>query len=75
MSRKVLIKTLKPFWKRMRSDEGVYYSLLKATETQMSKKAGIELEFFWCDNEIVGIGSADRTLKLIHDEELNDNRK
>jgi len=40
-------------------------------EKEMSKKAGIpELEFFWCDNECVGIGDGNREMGLIHREKL-----
>jgi len=37
----------------------------------MAKKTGIEnIEFFFCDNEIVGIGNVERTMRLIHDVEF-----
>ena len=32
-----------------------------------------KLEFFWCDGEIVGIGTTDRKMKLIQDTQLDSN--
>ena len=46
-------------------------SLWPKPEREMAKKTGIEnLEFFFCDNEIVGIGNVERTMRLIHDVEF-----
>jgi hypothetical protein len=37
----------------------------------MAKKTSIEnIEFFFCDNEIAGIGNVERTPRLIRDIEL-----
>lgn len=70
---KKLIETLRPFWKAMRFVTSVYFKELSEIEKNMEKKTGIKgLFFFWCDDEIVGIGNDDRTLDLIHDSEFNE---
>jgi hypothetical protein len=68
---KKLIKTLKPFWKQMEKARTDYFNILKCIETMMEKKTNIKgIEFFWCDDGIVGIGNINRTLELVHDNEL-----
>ena len=68
---KGLIKKLKPFWKEMRREQKMFFDQLNVIELRMRKKTGIkDMEFFWCDDDIVGIGNVDRTLELIYDSEL-----
>ena len=68
---KELLKQLKPFWQELQKVQGSYNIKIAELEREMAKKTGIEnIEFFFCDNEIVGIGNVERTMRLIHDTEL-----
>jgi hypothetical protein len=68
---KKLLKQLKPFWRKLQKIQGSHNSKIVELEEEMAKKTGIEnIEFFFCDNEIVGIGNVERTMRLIHDIEL-----
>ena len=68
---KKLIKQLKPYWKKVQIIVGEFYGQLANLEKEMEKETGIPtIEFFMCDNEIVGIGNTQRTMPLIHDKEL-----
>lgn len=67
IARGKLKRILKPYWKLLEQAEGKFWADIKEIEKQMAKATGIkDIEFFWCDNEIVGIGNGTRTLKLIH---------
>jgi len=66
-----LLKQLKPFWQELQKIRDDYNIKAVGLERSMAKKTGIEnIEFFSCDNDIVGIGNVERTLRLIHDTEL-----
>ena len=57
----------KKYWKELSQIEDSYYDKIRTLEEKMEKETGIEgIEFFWCDNEIVGIGDCGRSMKLIH---------
>lgn len=71
MKREKLIKELKPYWQDLQREQIYFYNSIEAIEEEMSEELGIEgLEFIWCDNDIVGIGTMDKKLKLIHDYQL-----
>jgi hypothetical protein len=64
---KKLINKLRPFYKEYKKISDRYYKKLYALENKMSKIIGIpEIEFFFCDNELAGIGNMGRTMELIH---------
>jgi hypothetical protein len=66
-----LILDLKPFWNEAREAEIDFHIKLAEIESRMYEKTKIEgIEFYFCDNSIVGIGNFDRTMELIHDSEL-----
>ncbi len=66
-----LLKQLKPFWRELQKIRDDYNIKVVGLEKEMAKKTGIEnIEFFFCDNEIVGIGNVERTMRLIHDVEF-----
>ena len=68
---KKLLKQLKPFWQELQKIQGSYNIKIAELEERMARKTGIEnIEFFFCDNEIVGIGNVERTIRLIRDTEL-----
>lgn len=68
---KKLFKQLRPFWQEFRKIQGTYDIKIAKLEEKMMKKTGIkDIEFFSCDNEIAGIGNAERTIRLVHRAEL-----
>jgi len=68
---KKLLKQLKPFWRELQKIQGSHNIKIAKLEEEMAKKTGIEnIEFFFCHNEIVGIGNVERTVRLIRDTEL-----
>jgi len=68
---KKLIKKLRPYWTIMQNLQDLYFGSLGNVEKDMAKTIGIkDIEFFRCDGEIVGIGNLERTMRLIHGEEL-----
>ncbi len=68
---KKLLKQLKPFWRKLQKIRDDYNIKAVRLEERMAKKTGIEnIEFFSCDNDVVGIGNVERTLRLIQDTEL-----
>ena len=55
------------YWRRLQKIEDEFYKKLHNLEKQIQQETGIEdMEFFWVDNSIVGIGNMSRTVKLIH---------
>lgn len=76
MTRKELIKKLKPYWKKARELENTFYAGIDSLEREMSKESGVpDLEIFLCDGSMVGIGNYDRTMKLIFSSELEVDKK
>lgn len=68
---KKLLKQLRPFWQELRKVRDCYDLKLRKLEEEMARKTGIKnIEFFFCDNEIAGIGNVERTMPLIHSTEL-----
>ena len=68
------IEQLKVFWKSQKETTARYRENLHAIETVMADMLDIEgLEFFWCDNSIVGIGDYPMsTYKLLQYEDLEE---
>ena len=67
---KKLIKQLKPYWERAKEIELLYLHAINQIEEEMSKDLGIEdLEIFHCDGQ-AGIGNGERSMRIIHAEEL-----
>ena len=59
-------KILKKYWDALKKQEDYFYDRVRVIEKAMEEETGIkDIEFFWCDNSIVGIGNAYRTMKLI----------
>lgn len=68
---KKLLNQLMPFWQEVRKIQDCYDTEIAKVEEKMQRKTGIkDIEFFFSDNEIVGIGNTMRTMRLIHDTEL-----
>jgi len=60
-------KRTKVYFDKLKQLEDEFYSQVSTLEKQMQKEVkNNEIEFFWVDGNVVGIGNADRTMKLIH---------
>jgi hypothetical protein len=73
MKNKTIIPTkeqkriIKISWLRFVEIENEFYDKLNELEKIMEAATKIEgIEFFSCDGEYMGVGNADRTMKLIH---------
>ena len=70
-----LIKKLKPYLSELQLIEDEFYSQLELLEKKMEKDLKIKgIEFFWSDNSIVGVGNINRTMELIHIEEIEEEK-
>lgn len=68
---KKLVKKLKSYWLVYGCIVDNYYEEIRKLEEKMEKETGIKgIEIFFCDGEAVGIGNADRSMELIHDDDL-----
>ena len=62
---------MKLYWDMFQIEQNILWAKIGEFEKAMSKATGIEcLEFFWCDNECVGIGDGNRYMRLVHREDL-----
>ena len=65
------IKQLKGYWKELIEINRQHHHAVYELEKRMEKMTGIKnIEFFKCDNEYVGIGNSERTMKLIQRRKL-----
>jgi hypothetical protein len=62
-------KKYQKYFVKLTSIENSYYSEVDDLEKEMKKELGETIEFFWVDNEVVGIGNKDRSMKLINRKE------
>jgi hypothetical protein len=68
---KKLIKQLKPFLLTYKLVEAQYWKEVCELEQAIEDLTGIPaIEFFFGDNDFVGIGNFERTMELIHKEEI-----
>lgn len=66
-----LISKLKPFWKELQALESEFFDDVQKIEKRMARAVKIkDIEFFMCDNYYCGVGNGERTVRLIHDSEL-----
>ena len=64
---KISKKKLKKYWDMLGELECEFHVKVIQLENLIRDELGIDdLEFFWADGEIVGIGNVSRTIKLIH---------
>lgn len=65
------LQIFKKYWKDVKKLEENFYRGIGRFEEKMSKETGIpDIEIFFCDGEMVGIGNYDRTMKLIQRNQL-----
>jgi len=68
------LNLMKLYWAMLQTELSLFYSRVGKLERDMSDATLIDgLEFFQVDNDFVGVGNYDRTLKLIQREELEKN--
>ena len=68
------LNLMKLYWAMLQTELSMFYSRVGQLEKDMSDDTKIDgLEFFQSDNDFVGVGNYDRTLKLIQREELEKN--
>jgi hypothetical protein len=61
-----------PYWVEYKKIMWDYLGKISSLEKKMQQELGNDkLEFFGVDGEIVGIGTSDREMELIHDRELD----
>jgi hypothetical protein len=67
MKKKLTTQRIKKYFELLAEAEDEFSASVGAIESLMQLDTGIKgLEFFYCDNSIVGIGTEDRKMKLIH---------
>lgn len=67
MKNKLTEKQIEKYFKAFNELEDVFMGKVLKLEKKMGKESGIEdIEFFFCDGEMSGIGNESRTMKLIH---------
>ena len=61
LNKKEIREKLKPYWRRYLKLHNAFFKKQEALEKEMVKKLnlGIDLEFFYVDNECVGVGAED----------------
>ena len=68
------LNLMKLYWAMLQTELSMFYSRVGQLEKDMSDDTKIDgLEFFQSDNDFVGVGNYDRTLKLTQREELEKN--
>ncbi|MFH0805997.1 MAG: hypothetical protein V1901_03930 [Patescibacteria group bacterium] len=60
------LKIIKQYWIKFAEKEIEFYTQINKLEKELEKEVKIKnIEFFINDNECVGVGNSDRTMKLI----------
>lgn len=64
-------KIMKQYWKAQKGVTDLYWGMIENIQKDMQKATKIpNIEFFVNDGEIVGIGTADRSMELLWGEVL-----
>lgn len=53
------------YFEKLDELEEEFYVNVTLLETEMKEHIGSDIEFFWSEGHIVGIGNEDRTMKLV----------
>jgi hypothetical protein len=62
---------IKNYWHQLKDIKSEFDSRVSDLEKELEREVNVEgIEFFMCDNEYVGVGNADRTMRLIQTDEL-----
>ena len=55
------------YFKKLEKIEKDFYKKIIELNKEMEEETGIKgIEFFWCDGEVVGVGTDDRLMNLVH---------
>jgi hypothetical protein len=70
-----LLKQLHMFWPAIELLEEKYWKEVNKLEKELEELTGIEnIDIYHSDNSIVGIGNAERTMRLIYRHEIEENK-
>ena len=69
------LSELKPYWARLMKAQSQFREKVNEIEEEMRRKVRCDLFFFMCDDEYVGIGNDDRTMRLIRGVRLDTNKQ
>jgi hypothetical protein len=70
-----LLKQLQLYWPKVQLVVDKYWEEIAKMEKELEELTGInDIEIFHSDNDIVGIGNTERTLRLIHAHEIEENK-
>ena len=70
-----LLKQLHMFWPAVELLESKYWKEVNKLEKELEELTGIkDIIIFHSDGEIVGIGNMEKTMKLIHRHEIEENK-
>ena len=65
-----LMKELKYAWKEVKQANDKYWSNIRHIEDNIRLITGVNIEIFYVDGDLVGIGEAGRDMRLVTREEL-----
>lgn len=66
-----LLKKLKKYWNNYLAVESSYFKIISLIEKNMSEDTGIDdIEIFFSDGGVVGIGNLSRTMPLIQRQNI-----
>ncbi len=70
-----LLNKLHMFWPVVELLENQYYTEINKLEKSLEELTGIkDILIFHSDGEIVGVGNAEKTIRLIHRHEIEENK-
>jgi hypothetical protein len=70
-----LIKQLHLYWPKIELVQDRYWAEINKMEKELEELTGIKnIDIYHADNSIVGIGNAERTIRLIHKHEIEENK-
>ena len=65
------LKIMKLYWEKLQEMESEFLGEVGVLEEELAHEIGIkDIGFFSCDGSYVGIGNAERTMKLIQRDKL-----
>ena len=70
-----LLKQLHFYWPKVKLVQEKYWQEIAKMEKELEELTGIkDIELFHSDNDIAGVGNAERTVRLIHAHEIEENK-
>lgn len=62
---KITRKQADIYFKKLSRIEDTFFDRVQKLENELKREYGEDIEFFWVESEVVGIGNEDRSMKLI----------